>query len=143
MHAAGLLKLPKVSESLRQQIAKVPAGSDRETGHLEVAEPWPGHFWFSGWARNPLKQTEADYVALGWQGADDVFHPFTAIPTGQVTPEIGQTYGPLSRKAGFAQEVDISALPREGVTIRAWAIDWDAQQAFPIESAVQVNRPHS
>jgi hypothetical protein len=141
MRAAGLLKLPKVSDSLRQTIANVPTGAKLETGHVDVAQPWPGHFWFRGWARNPLKHAGADYVVLGWQGPDNSFHPFTAIPTGRVNPKVEEVYGPLSRKAGFDQEIDLSKLPPHGVTIKAWAIDWEAQQAFPMESVIRVDRP--
>lgn len=142
MRAAGLLKLPKVSDSLRQTIANVPADAKLETGHVDVAElRTDGHVRFAGWARNPLKHAGADYVALGWEGPGNSFHPFTAIPTGRVTPEVAQAYGLLSRKAGFDQEIDISKLPPHGVTIKAWAIDWEAQQAFPMEGAVRVDRP--
>lgn len=142
MRAAGLLKLPKVSDSLRQTISNVPAGATLETGHVTELRA-NGQFWFSGWARNPLKQTGADYVVLGWQGPDNSFHPFTAIPTGRVRPEVAEVYGPLSRKAGFEQEIDMSKLPPQGVTIKAWAIDWEAQQAFPMEGAIRVDRPPS
>ena len=142
MRAAGLLKLPKVSDSLRQAIANVPAGANPETGHMDAAElRSDSQFWFTGWARNPLKHAEADYVALGWQGPDNSFHPFTAIPTGRVRPEVAEVYGPLSRKAGFEQEIEISRLPPQGVTIKAWAIDWEAQQAFPMEGVIRVDRP--
>jgi hypothetical protein len=144
MRAAGLLKLPKVSDSLRQIIATVPAGADIETGRVEMAKPRDdGQFWFSGWARNPLKHAAADYVVLGWEGPDNSFHPFTAIPTGRVKSEVAEVYGPLSRKAGFDQEIEISKLPPQGVTIKAWAIDWEAQQAFPMGGAIRVERPRS
>ena len=139
MRAAGLLNLPKVSDSLRQAISSVPSGGKPETGELEVSEPWPGHFWFKGWARSPSKKAAADYVVLGWQGPDNSFHPFTAIPTGRVRPKVEEEFGPLSEKSGFDQEVDISALPPE-VTIRAWAIDWDSQEAFPMDNFVRVDR---
>jgi hypothetical protein len=139
-----LLKLPRVSDSLRQIIATVPAGADIETGRVEMAKPLDdGQFWFSGWARNPLKHTAADYVVLGWAGPDNSFHPFTAIPTGRVKSEVAEVYGPLSRKAGFDQEIKISKLPPEGVTIKAWAIDWEAQQAFPMEGAIRLDLPRS
>jgi hypothetical protein len=142
MRAAGLLKLPKVSDSLRQTISNVPAGATLETGHVTELRS-NGPFWFAGWARNPLKQAGADYVVLGWQGPDNSFHPFTAIPTGRVRPEVAEVYGPLSRKAGFEQEIDMSKLPSQGVTIKAWAIDWEAQQAFPMEGAIRVDPPRS
>jgi hypothetical protein len=141
MRVVGLLKLPKVSDSLRQMIATVPVGANLETGHVDMGEPRPdGKFWFAGWARNPLKQGAADYVVLGWQGPDNSFHPFTAIPTGGVRPELEQVYGPLSRKAGFEQEIEISKLPQHGVTVRAWAIDWETQQGFPILGGITIQK---
>jgi hypothetical protein len=144
MRAAGVFKLPKVSDSLRQIIATAPTGADIETGRVEMAKPIEDdQFWFSGWARNPRKHAAADYVVLGWAGPDNSFHPFTAIPTGRVKSEIAEVYGPLSRKAGFDQEIKISKLPPPGVTIKAWAIDWEAQQAFPMEGAIQLTRPGS
>lgn len=141
MRAAGVLKLPKVSDSLRQAIAAVPPDGHLETGKLEVAQRRAdGRFWFAGWARSPLKQAAADYVVLGWEGLDLSFHPFTVIPTGGVRPEAAKSYGPLSRKAGFEQEIELPKLPpARGVIIKAWAIDWDAQQGFPMEGAIRMD----
>jgi len=140
MRAAGVLKLPKVSDSLGQVIANVPVGGNLETGKVEVAErPPAGQCRFSGWARNPLKQAGADYVVLGWQGPDNSFHPFTVIPTGGVRPEVAKVYGPLSRKAGFEQRIEMSKLlPPPGAVIKAWAIDWEAQQAFPMPGVIRM-----
>jgi hypothetical protein len=139
MRAVGLLKVPKVSESLRKMIATFPNGAKVETGRLEVGKPLDaGQVWFSGWARNPLEQVAADYVVLGWAEPDNSFHPFTAIPTGGVRSEIAEIYGPQSRKAGFNQEIDVSKLPQHGATIKAWAIDWQLQQAFPMAGTVDI-----
>jgi len=147
MRAAGLLKLPKVSDSLRQTIVNlpVPTEANLDAGKVDVAQLRPdGHYWFSGWARNPIKQTSADYVVLGWQERDNSFHPFTVIPTGAVRTDVSKIHGPLLDKAGFAQEIEPSKLPPSpDATIRAWAIDWEAQQAFPIESVTQLDRPRS
>jgi hypothetical protein len=139
MRAAGLLKLPKVSDSLRQIIANVPADANLETGKVDVAQRRPdGRFWFAGWARNPLKHAGADYVVLGWEEPDKSFHPFTVIPTGGVRPEVARTYGPLSLKAGFEQEIEMPKLPLPpGVIIKAWTIDWEAQQGFPMEGVIE------
>ena len=141
MRAAGLLKLPKVSESLRQTIANVPADANLATGRVNLAQHRPdGRFWFAGWARNPFKQAGADYVVLGWQGPGNSFHPFTVIPTGVVRPEVEKVYGPLSGKAGFEQEIEMSTLsPPQGAIIKAWAIDWEAQQAFPMEGVIRMD----
>lgn len=113
-----------------------------ETGRVEVAKCRPdGRFWFSGWARSSLKHAKADYAVLGWQGRDHSFHLFTAIPTGAVRADLAKLYGPDSRKAGFLQEIEISDLPPPDVTIQGWAVDWEAQQAFPMEGGVRFDRP--
>jgi hypothetical protein len=140
MRAAGLLKLPKASDSLRHKIANVPSAGDPRGGYLDIGELRPGgNFRFAGWGHNPLKNTVAQYVVLGWAEPDNSFHPFTAISTGIVRPDVAKIFGRLSLKAGFDQEIDISKLPPHAVTITAWAIDWDTQQAFPIQNSVRLD----
>ena len=144
MKAAGLLKLPKVSEAVRQAIASAPTGVDLGSGFLDLSEPRPdGYFRFAGWARNPLKGAVADYVVLGWEEADNSFHPFSAIRTGRVRTDVEKVYGPRALKAGFDEEIDLSKLPPGALTIKAWGIDWDSQQAFPLEGTVRLERPRS
>ena len=144
MRAAGLLKLPKVSDAVRQTIANAPAGGDVGAGFLDLGEPRPdSHFRFTGWARNPLKEASADYVVLGWQELDNSFHPFSAIRTGRVRPDVEKVFGPRALKAGFDEEIDVSKLPAGSVTIKGWAIDWDSQQAFPLGGAIRLERPRS
>ena len=141
MRAAGLIRLPKVSESLREAIASSPVAFTRENGQLELCEPLPpAYSRFAGWVRNPVKKAAADYVVLGWEDAAKSFHPFTAIATGIMRPDVGSTHGAASVKAGFDQDIETSRLPAEAVTIKAWAIDWQAQQAFPIDGATIVSR---
>ena len=143
MRAVGLLKLPKVSDSLRQRIANAPPAGDSQGGYLDIGELRPaGNFRFGGWGRNPLKNTIAQYVVLGWQEPDNSFHPFTVISTGIVRTDVAKIFGRLSLKAGFDQEIEISKLPPHPVTIQAWAIDWDAQQAFSMESSIRLEPPH-
>jgi hypothetical protein len=142
MRAAGLIQFPKVSEPLTEAIASAPVNSTRQSGHLDLCEPLPpAYSRFAGWARDPVKRAAADYVVLGWEdAAAKSFHPFTAIPTGIVRPDVAQTYGAPSLKAGFDQDIETSRLPAEAVTIKAWAIDWEAQQAFPVDGASIVIR---
>lgn len=143
MRAAGLLKLPKVSDAVREAIAAAPTGVDLGTGHLDLSEPRrDGRFRFAGWARNPVTGTGADYAVLGWEGPDNSFHPFTAIRTGRVRPDVETVFGPPARKAGFDEEIDLSNLPAGALTIKAWGIAWDTQKAFPLEGAIRLERPH-
>jgi hypothetical protein len=136
MRAAGLLKLPKASGSLRKAIRKTPATNESSAGKLTLFEPRGGGYYrFAGWARNPLQNSSAHYAVVGWLDAENSFHPFTAISTGIVRPEVAATYGASSLKTGFDHEIEISKWPPQAVTIRAWAIDWETQQAFPMEGA--------
>src|SRR2546423_5000310 len=112
MRVAGLLHLPKISDFLREAITNLPTAATPGNGHLDVSEPLPpAHFRFAGWARNPIKQAAADYVVLGWQDAANSFHPFTAIPTGIVPPDVAAALGDSSLKAGFDQDSGPSRLP--------------------------------
>jgi hypothetical protein len=143
MREAGLLKLPKVSDSLAQAISQVPAKTDFYVGHLDLAEPLPpAYFRFAGWART-LKRPVADYVVLGWQGPDNSFYPFTAIPTDKVRSDVSDVLGPAFLKTGFDQDIETARLPREAEIIKAWAIDWETQEAFPLDGMILLNRPGS
>jgi hypothetical protein len=141
MRAAGLIRLPRVSNALRQAIANVPVAVTPESGRLELCEPLPpAYSRFAGWVRNPVRQTVADYVVLGWEDSAKSFHPFTAIPTGIIRPDLALTYGAGSLKAGFDQDIETSRLPAEAVTIKAWAIDWQTQHAFAIDGTKFLSR---
>jgi hypothetical protein len=136
--------VPKVSDSLKQAISQVPAKADFYAGHLDLAQPLPPSYYrFAGWARTPVKQARADFVVLGWQEGDGSFHPFTAIPTGIVRSDVAAVIGPSGLKTGFDQDIETSRLPAEAELIKAWAIDWETQQAFPMEGEVRLDRPRS
>jgi hypothetical protein len=144
MRTAGLLALPKVSDSLAQAIAHPPTNAEFYAGHFDLAEPLPpAYFRFAGWARTPAKQAAANYVVLGWEGADNSFHPFTAIPTDKMRPDVAAVFGPSALKTGFDQDIETARLPPEAEIIKAWAIDWETQQAFPLDGVVRLNRPGS
>jgi hypothetical protein len=144
MRKAGLLTLPKVSESLEKAIVQLPSKTDFYAGHLDLAEALPPNYVrFAGWARTPVKQAAADYVVLGWEAADNSFHPFTAIPTDKVRPDVAAVLGPSALKTGFDQDIETSRLPPEVETIRGWAIDWKTQQAFPLDGVLHLDRPRS
>jgi hypothetical protein len=141
LRAAAVLNLPKPSRSLQEAIAQAPAAADSSAGKLTLFEDrGHGYYRFAGWARNPAGKSAADYVVLGWQEADNSFHPFTAISTGLMRPEVATIYGASSLKSGFDQEIEFSKFPAGPVTIKAWAIDWDTQQAFPMDASVRL--PH-
>ncbi|PZR76600.1 MAG: hypothetical protein DLM73_02325 [Chthoniobacterales bacterium] len=142
MREAGLVRIPQVSESLRRAIASPPIPPNSAAGHLDLGERRsPGNFRFAGWARSPLKNARADYVVLGWEETNGSFHPFTAIKTGILRPDVANVFGRLSLEAGFDQEIEVSRLPAQTVTIRAWSIDWQTQQAFPLDGVLQLEWP--
>ena len=142
MRKAGLLTAPKVSDSLREAITHPPGETDFNAGHLDLAQPLPPDYSrFAGWVRNPVKQSAADYVVLGWQDPDDSFHPFTAIPTGKIREDVAAAIGESSLRAGFDQDIETSKLPAEARVIKAWAIDWETQEAFPVDGVVRLEQP--
>jgi hypothetical protein len=141
LRGAGVLKLPQPGEPLREAIGKVPAAADSVAGKLTLLEDrGSGYYRLAGWARNPLRNSPAHYVVLGWQEADNSFHPFTAISTGLMRREVAAIYGPSSLRTGFDQEIEFSKFPAGPVTIKAWAVDWDTQQVFPMEAAAPLPR---
>jgi len=144
MRAAGLLQLPRPNDSLLQTISNAPTASEPSGGKLMLSEARGyGFYRFAGWARNPVTNSPADYVILGWQEADKSFHPLTAISTGIMRPDISQTYGPAAAKSGFDQEIELSNSPPQSAIVKGWAIDLNTQQAFPMEGALWLDRPHS
>jgi len=141
MRKAGLIALPTVSEALAAKIATAPGTADPAAGNLDVAEPQSTtHVRFAGWGRDPVKGTSADYVVLGWHDSDKVFHPFTAIPTGKVRPDVAEAYGAAALKAGFDQSIEVGRLPPEAMEISAWAVNWPQQEAFALPGSVQLPR---
>ena len=87
MRVAGLLKLPKVSDSLRQTSSHLPAAADPENGRLQLGDSIaPCVFPICRLGPQP-KSNRRPQTTLSWVGktAENSFHPFTAIPTGRVT----------------------------------------------------------
>jgi hypothetical protein len=142
MRSAGLLKLQTASDVLGRAIAKSPTGDESAAGALVLCvRRGPYYYRFAGWARNPINNSVASYVVLGSEEANQSFHPITALTAGLIREDIAQKYGPAARKAGFDQELDVSPLPPHPITIKAWAIDWDAQQAFPMQGTHRIDLP--
>ena len=142
MRSAGLLTLQTADDILGQAIAKSPTGDESAAGALVMCvRRGPYYYRFAGWARNPTDNIVASYAVLGWEETDRSFHPVTALTTGLIREEVARKYGSAALKTGFDQEIDVSPLPRHPMTIKAWAIDWDTRQAFPMQGSHRIELP--
>ncbi|MFL6590349.1 MAG: hypothetical protein ACJ8M4_09275 [Chthoniobacterales bacterium] len=140
MRGVGLIQTPPITAPLREAISHPPLPADARVGSIEGSVGNDRDVVrVLGWALIPNRNVRADYVVLGWQGEDDSFHPFTAMPTGRSRPDVTGKVPSTVRKAGFLQEINISELPRSPFRIGAWSIDLASQKAFPIDGAVPVD----
>ena len=143
MRKAGFIKLPVITEKLRDTVSQLPNVSDNGGGYLDsgVAQD-STHVRVAGWARNPQYGTSADYVVLGWIDPEKGFYPFTAIPTGHSRFDLVTAFNSASMKnAGFEQELNVPRLAKWPLVIKAWAVDVKRQEAFPVGGALQIERP--
>jgi hypothetical protein len=121
----------------------VPESPGGQGGYLDLGVLQDNdHFRVAGWARNPSSNTSADYIVLGWADSDNAFHPFTAIPTGHTRFDLITAFNsPSLKNAGFDQEVNVSRLPKRPVVIKAWAIDFKREEAFPVGGSIGISLP--
>jgi hypothetical protein len=142
MKRAGLLRIPQVSKKIAEAIRRRPPDGDMQGGNLDRGDAQPdGKFRIAGWARIPSHNTRADYVVLGWEEGELSFHPFAAIPTGSARPEVAELFkAPALRNAGFDYALDVSTLPDQPLTLRAWAVDLAADDVFPLSGSLPFHR---
>jgi hypothetical protein len=136
MRHFGVLRLPEVSKRLVRTIRKAPTTTDFRSGHIDVsASVLRGRLYrIKGWARNPERNSCTDLVIVGWQQREGSFHPFTIISTGRSRPDVTQAFNsPSLSNCGFDEEIDVSRLPKRDIELKAWAVDFRGQEAFPIE----------
>jgi hypothetical protein len=133
MRRYGVIHLPLAGKELRQAISSSPHSDTVAAGNLDFLAVKPNRQCrIAGWTRNPTTNRPAEYVVLGWEQTDGVFHPFTALPTGRVRSDVARVLGISSMKlAGFDESLDCSKLP-ENAEIKGWAVDFDHQQVFPM-----------
>ncbi|HVF70214.1 MAG TPA: hypothetical protein VM940_01285 [Chthoniobacterales bacterium] len=142
MKRAGLIKAPEINDQLKAAVSVAPSETGDTAGRIEGSPVGDGKMLIvSGWALIPGRDARADYVVLGWQTRDGAFHPFTALPTGRRRPDMTGPASSAIRNSGFLQAVDISQLPKEPLTIRAWSVDLKDKQVFPINGTVRVDAP--
>lgn len=142
LQKAGVIRLPEISDYISHAVSLSPQGGPAAPGAIQDCTVDPGktmRIW--GWATVPGENARADYVVTGWEKGLGSFNPFTVTPTGRRRPEVTDAAAPAwLRNAGFLQEVDISKLPQDPITIRAWGVDLGRQHVFPIEGTVQLDR---
>jgi hypothetical protein len=138
-----LLKLRDIAEPVARTILSIPQPIGIEAGYLDIGRLEDGNkLHVAGWARNPEENRPADYVVLGWEEADNSFHPFTAIIPDGKREDVARVFkSPSILNAGFGQEISVSKLPRGPLTLRAWSIDMKRQRAFPMGGSVRVEVP--
>ncbi len=139
MERFGVLTLPKVSKRVMTAITKLPDVTNPEGGNLDIHQVVRSDiFRVAGWARNPRCNCRADYVVLGIANGEQL-RPFIAIATGLPRSDVVTAFGPKKLKdCGFDQQVDASKLPSGRLTLRAWAIDLEQQEVFPIHASLQL-----
>jgi hypothetical protein len=139
MERFGVLTLPKVSKRVMTAITKLPDVTNPEGGNLDIHQVVRSDiFRVAGWARNPRCNCRADYVVLGIANGEQL-RPFIAIATGLPRSDVVTAFGSKKLKdCGFDQQVDASKLPSGRLTLRAWAIDLEQQEVFPIHGSLQL-----
>jgi hypothetical protein len=141
MKRSRLLKIPEVSERVAQIILSTPQPTSTRAGFLESGSLEDGRrIRIAGWARNPNRNSKADYVVVGWHQPGGAFHPLTAIATGSLRPDVAQVLKSDSMKsAGFEQTINISTLPSGSLELLGWSVDLESQEAFPLSGALRLD----
>jgi hypothetical protein len=133
-----------ISQKLAGAINERPNTDGAAAGALDEARlEATGHLAFQGWARLPGEERPADCVVLGFETPDGGWKPLCVFETGGKRPDVARHFGigPLAR-AGFSGRVHAASLPREEITLKAWAIDLRNERVFPVGGAVKLQPPH-
>lgn len=129
-----------VSQKLASAVRERPDHEATSAGNLDAARlESASQLTFQGWARVPAPDRPADCVVLGFETVDGAWEPFCVVGTGGIRPDVAQHFGNNAlRSAGFSGRVDASHLPQGDLTLKARAIDFQNDRAFPIANAVTV-----
>lgn len=135
--ARGALRPPLVSDALARAVNEPPNAANASAGTLEQAS-YDGsiHVFCKGWARVPDEDRPADCVVLGFETEGGRWQPFWVLATGEKRTDLAANAS-LTR-AGFSRSVYAKNFPKNGVTMRAWAIDLQKERAFPMAGAITV-----
>ena len=129
-----------VGQKLATAVRERPDPNAASAGNLDAARLEPAsQLAFQGWARVPDPDRPADCVVLGFETADGAWEPFCVVGTGGIRPDVAQHFGnDALRGAGFSGRIDASRLPQGDLTLKAHAIDFQNDLAFPLANAVSV-----
>lgn len=134
----NVLRLPFVHDPLAAAVQQAPPPADATYGSVDAAVLEGGdRLHLQGWAWLPKRKRPADCVVIGAEDSSGVFKPLTVIMTGKPRPDVRAALGrPHAFRAGFDYVVGTSNLPDGEATIEGWAIDLQAQKAWPLAGAI-------
>jgi hypothetical protein len=135
-----ILRLPFVHDPLRSIVRQVPSAAGDAHGRIEVScLDSNGLLHLKGWGWLPEKNRRADCVVLGCEDRNRVFKPFAVLGTGDARPDLSDPHhNPNLYHSGFTRAVDAANLLPGEVSIKGWAIDLHAQEAWPLASTCRL-----
>lgn len=138
----GVLRLHFVHGPLAAAVQRPPPLADRAHGAMESAEFQPdGSLRLTGWAWLPEEKRRADCVVIGCENRAGKFKPLTVLGTGMKRPDLLRLEGEGKVcRAGFARMIKMTNLPGDAVTLAGWAIDLQAQKAWPLGGLATLSR---
>lgn len=121
-----VLRLASIEGPLAAQVRQSPANADGSTGRIETcAFDSHGSLFISASAWLPGRNQRADRVLIGCKDTAGQFKPICVLGAEQ---------------AGFSRTVNPANLPAGDIAIEGWAIDLNAQKAWPLASSLILKR---
>jgi hypothetical protein len=129
-----ILRLPFIHDPLASEVLKSPPAADGVHGRLETSEfDSKGILQVKGWAWLPERNRQADCVVIGCEDPAGVFKPLSVLETGVARPDLrAQMHNPRFYRAGFWHAINPANILPGPVVIKGWAIDLQAQKAWPL-----------
>lgn len=133
-------------ESLAQAVAATPPTESATGGYLESAAIEPGGVLrLVGQTQGKGDEHAIDFVVVGWEQEPGAFHPFTAVAirNPQRSNRWPRSDSPKARTSAFNHKIDAHTLPAGRLTLKAWAVDFRSQQAFPMAGSFTIGDRNS
>jgi hypothetical protein len=125
-----VLRPRPVSKTLAQAASLLPSATGSAAGVLEQAKPdGNGRLLVKGWARVPDENRPADCVVIGTKTAAG-WQPRWVVETGDKAPNSVE-------RSGFSRAL-LGTVPAGGAVVRAWAIDFQRDRAYPLSGGISV-----
>jgi hypothetical protein len=137
----GMLAPPPFTECPTNLFQAQTAASTGTFGHLETFRlVSQGRLLFSGWAISPSRAREVDAVVLTYELADGVRQPFTLADDRVPRRDLEVLFGrePFYY-AGWQAPCEVTNLPKDVITVRAWGYDVNRQIVWPLAGALTVD----